>query len=127
MLEDIEIAPSEHFGVVVAGNQATVLWTAHGFPQPQRFADLQKGHVAFPLETALKHFGLGSAVEHRNSLSISATRLLVDRRAGGFAGGFQGNRTRFEARNETLVARGVGGEAGHGPQPAFEAEADIAT
>jgi len=56
VLEDIEVAPGEHFGVVVAKDQATVFGAACGLPQSRRLPDLQKYRPAFPLKSTLDHF-----------------------------------------------------------------------
>ena len=56
VLEDIEMSPRQHFGVVIAENQAAVFGTAHQLPELGRLANLQKHRPAFPLKSAFNHY-----------------------------------------------------------------------
>ena len=56
MLEDVQMPPGQHLGVVVASRRAGVFGTADGFPQVCGFANLQPDGAAGPVETALHHF-----------------------------------------------------------------------
>ena len=56
VLEDIQMPPGEHFGVVVAKHQAAVFGTAHRFPEARRLAYLQADRATLSLEATLDDF-----------------------------------------------------------------------
>src|SRR5581483_6274410 len=63
VLEDVQMAPREALGMVVAKDRPAVLGAAHQIPEPRRFTDLQTDRARFLLKAALAHFPVQSQAQ----------------------------------------------------------------